>query len=347
MYGIVYCSLLFTCLLSSVEAGQSDLASGVESAWDKRSSAISSLYFSWDVVIKFYAAPDGPIEATGEFAMDRLGQNQLRWRFSVMNVNLLEGREFLQQQSLKTFDGGENSVLFFADSPTNIPVASIEREERGLSRDVRVLPIRLVYMPFDATDGVFAKQQWENQARTVFEDVNCIVLSSGLLKVWVTDSADHIPIRFTEDWETSGAVRLDYRMKYAVESESSLPVLSGWEYKRFSQDGESVVDNRSVSVTAATINELLDDKLFKQEKFPHGTWVNDTVLGKSYLVRDPKPDRIIEEFESIDNYEQTLSSDSAIELEPKTRSVLLLLILNVAVITILLMVWWRRSAAMA
>lgn len=308
-------SCVFICLLPSIEAGQSDLALSVESAWDKRTSAVRSMHYSWDVVIKHHAAPAGPIEAQGEFAMDRLGPSQLRWRFSVMNVQLFEGTEYIQQQSLKTFDGGENNVLFFATSQADIPVASIEREQHGHSRDIRLLPIRLVHIPFDATDGVFAKQQWESQARTVFEGVDCIVLSSGLIKVWVTDSPDHMPVKLTVDWEASGIVKYDYRLRYSTEKQSSLPVLSGWDYVGFSFDGKSIIDSRNVSVKAATLNELLDDELFKQENFPHGTWVNDIVLGKSYLVRDDKPDRIIGKFESVDDYEQMLNTDSASELD--------------------------------
>jgi hypothetical protein len=305
-----------------------DLASVIK-AWNDRQAAARSLHFSWsgeefcsgDLSAAFaglghgrarkgHAAdappPDTSFEIRMEFFLDARG----RVRFDAHGKQWSgERREFVPTTGINVFNG-QCEHTFFPNGVKSFPSAHISADKASdVANDMRLLPIRIVYRPFDATMGVFNSSQLALTAeKGVVDGQSCAILRQGigrsLQSVWVDASRDCVPVRYITTRD--GRARTQIDISYAKDDKHGW-VPNSWNILQLTPVGGTLVSFSATTVKCA-INETIPDNTF-QLSYPVGTWVSNNITDETYILQegDTKRPILAGEFTG-DNYEELLHS---------------------------------------
>ncbi|MEZ6060300.1 MAG: hypothetical protein R3C19_08070 [Planctomycetaceae bacterium] len=263
-------------------------------AWDARAESVSSVHLKWTSIVTDLYFPDGPIRCPGEYAFDREG----RYRFDLDNLSsdVRDMTRVYVKNSKRVYDGRRSVVLFGRSGrPDNyFPTAFIGEASPSFEGDFRIWPVLLLYQPLDKDHGIFQRSQLRlKDSEVVDGDTRCLVLTAGLLELWVTADEHYLPVRCVQKQsKTSDSASLEARVSYLRDvNESWYP--GSWVLLRYGGDGETVIHSSDAIVESVAINETLPEELFQITEFEDGTWISESVNGERtvQIVRDGRPNR--------------------------------------------------------
>ncbi len=327
-------SLLAVCLrVAIVSWGLADgiihaaeLEEEIVAVWTARERAIRSIHLEWHSEVNYLWIPDHTYQSPGELALDASGRIRcLGDSFTVERDKRPLGQRSRRaivehslrakvQRSLYVFDG-HRSVLLFPKLDehydVDYPVAFIGDRGKGVGPETRLLPLRLLYRPFDQDLGVCSPEAIRVQGTGVSAgEQMCHVVIANNLEIWVTADADFLPVRAFIRHNVGDVVRSEHLVTYAQDAgEQFRPV--AWTWIQFGSDGETIVESRETTIDRISINQPLPDDLFQINEFENGTWVKDYAGGgQRYIVRDGRPNRRVYAGEYTgDNYEYLYNSE--------------------------------------
>lgn len=259
----------------------------IKTAWLRRAKLVDGFEMTWRAKVGHHSQTDGPVETNEQFVLDQADSGRHRWRLSIMSIMSDPFEGVLQDQGVVTSTGTTQTTLY-DDEPRVYPFVSIKASKKGFPNYLQLMPIRLAYFCTDFEREIFENEDWEQPVETRWNNTDCLLLRAHQKMVWVTNDTAFLPVRYVVAHQGSEAIRYDFRLEFKEELQQGIPVLKGWSFENLSQDGKTVVDSREVVMTTFSPNADLTDDLFTQ-RIPHGTWVNDSIAGESYIARDNKP----------------------------------------------------------
>ena len=281
-------------------------------AWDARAESVSSVHVKWTSIVTHFYFPDGPIRCPGEYAFDREG----RYRFDLDNLSsdVHDMTKVFIKNSKMVFDGRRSVVLFGRPGrPDNYrPAAFIGEADPGVGNDFRIWPLVLLYQPLDKDSGVCQRSELRLEDGEVVDgDTRCLILTAGLLELWVTADEHYLPVRCVQKQSNSDSPSLEARVSYLRDVNGSW-YPGSWVLLRYGGDGETIIHSSDAIVESVAINENLSDELFQITEFEDGTWISESINGEStvQIVRDGLPNRRVYDGEFTgDNYEYLYNSE--------------------------------------
>jgi hypothetical protein len=167
--------------------------------------------------------------------------------------------------------------------------------------------------PFDSNPNALPGGLAGFQARTEeLDGAKVVVIKKDRKSFWVTDDERALVVRELFTRGDTDIPSIEIRVRYAKDPASGEWLPSGWDYKMFGTDGKFVVENRTAEVTEAYVHVPLPVDLFRLEKVPEGTYVNDQRDGKvvDYIHRSKQGPRYIPKGEYTgDNYQAIVNSE--------------------------------------
>ena len=240
-------------------------------------------------------------------------------------------KAMVPETSIGVFDGQfhraffPDAVLYTPKGAQRMPNAHVsDRDLRITGRFIQLLPIRLVFRPFDESAGVFDRkklvlaegQQVEKgfpylavrQAGATVRERPMPGMEVPIQQehtVWVDPERAFVPVRYVH---TRGVARTqEVEIQYSQDKKSGwIPV--SWRLMLFDSNG-SLVCGISTKVTESQVNQPLPETTF-QVALPPGTWVHDYAKKETYILREGGKRRPVlpGEFDGT-NYEQLLHSE--------------------------------------
>jgi hypothetical protein len=248
-----------------------------------------------------------------------------------------QGDGYGAKGSLQIFDG-RVSKFFQPYSPSvTYPTVTInDGQADSIVRNVRFIPVGIVYRPIGTTNGFFDRTKLELTSKPAMADGNaCLVMKYQDDTVWVDPAKNFIPTRYS--CTSRGVTTMSIDIKYSHDPKHGW-VPTSWNYAKLSPKGETLT---SISCKAVRykLNEDIPNDTFEIQ-YPPGTWVQDWTKNDTYIIREGKGPRpvLAGEFDGS-NYEQLLGS------EPPSRGwVTVLVIANVGILIaiIVVAVYYRR-----
>jgi hypothetical protein len=283
----------------------------IADAWNAREKSVRAIHLKWSSTLYSYLTPESTYSASGELALEA-GAEREKFRYAVTSLigesDGNGGRRLKVQPSLYLFDG-TRSVLHFVDQP-DYDKAFIGGFGEGIGRDLQIVPLRLFYRPFDENMGEFpGALSGEVEGSAEWDGEECVILSIGRRTIWVTSDKRMLPVRLISRKREPDLRFYEVRIAYETDDRGEW-YPKGWSIVRFGVDGTTIIESREARVESCVINRNLDDGMFVNNGFPHGTWVRDHLSDTTYIVRDGRQRRAVLPGEFTgDNYEQLLNSE--------------------------------------
>lgn len=321
--------------------------------WEARETRIKSLDFicsgqeqlSAEMARRFSAGGaegasekphDTSFEVRHRFAVDPTGR--VRFEVEGKKWSAKEGR-YVPETVEEVIDGRVGKT-FYRQGVQEFPNLHIKaKKESGTGRDVRSLPLRLIYRPFDPALGQFTREHLVlAPVKGVVEGRPCLIVKHGDADIWVDPSKNFAPVRYLES--RRGTLKRSIEIKYSEDKDFGW-VPKSWTNVYLTPKGD-ILNSVSATVKEYTLNPDLPERTFDIE-YPAGTWINDYTSKEYYIFRGEGDKRHVRpgEFDGT-NYQELLHSDPP---EAKTRNWFrFLLISNVVILfAILMLVLYRRA----
>ncbi|MCI0742518.1 MAG: hypothetical protein L0Y72_26090 [Gemmataceae bacterium] len=312
-------ALLAMALKGSRVEGGANLQE-VLSAWKARQASTKSIDFKWSALetrTKFETEalrPPGtrtspvspPDQATFKASMRFVVESKRRVRFDYDGQNWSDSQgKYVPFRTLEVFDGSARTVFFPIGH--EFPSAHITKAEAATSaRDVRSLPLLLLYYPIDASLGQFRVDDVKfTDQKGIVGETHCLVLKHNEESLWVDPAMDFVPLRYYQ--YRKGAIHRHIELSYTQDKVHGWTAKS-WKNVSFGPSGD-LLDSMTSTVTEYKINEGISDGDFVLT-YPSGTWVNNHMTKDRYLVREGGSKRPILDGEyNGSNYETILRTE--------------------------------------
>ena len=173
-------------------------------------------------------------------------------------------------------------------------------------RHPQVLPLRIIYRPFDPKIGVFdATKLGLTKDQGVVDDHACLILTDGEKTVWVDPAIDFMPVRYFEI--KNGVTRRSIDIKYAADSQHGWVPVS-WTNESVKERGKTA-DSVKMTAVKCKIGEPIPKATFEPQ-YPPESWVRDYEKDESYILRKDGTRRMVLKSENGKKYEELLGTDT-------------------------------------
>jgi len=272
-------------------------------AWERRQSAVRSFQFSWEATQWWdrgrvpgavsgatsakEALPDAMSYKTRTtFAMD--AQGRTRHEAHAMSWNS-EVNRLVPTTSIEVCDGRIRR-RFSPEGPTNrfegvgeIPCGLIDQDVASVGQLVYLLPIRLVFRPFDQRIGNIDRRKLVVTGRHgVADGCTCLVIEQGDQTFWVDPNRSFIPLRNFRSNRGVAVRQVD--IHYSEDKEWGW-IPTAWTIMLLNPKDGKLTGSTVGKVTDYKINPPLPEGTF-EITFPPGTWVRDLVKNENYILRE-------------------------------------------------------------
>lgn len=265
------------------------------------------------------------INGNGQFRMDYDGKAPAPSDTGYPDEHLVE-----------IFENGVRNIIFPVGA-FGYPNAHIKQETIPTGAlNPHVLPIRIVYRPFDSEIGVFdANKLILTNDMGVVEDRPCRVLKHLDHRIWVDQARDFIPTRYSEIKHGITTRRID--IKYTADVEH------GWvptSWTNVSLENGNTTESVSATVKEYRIGQPISKDTF-EVKYPPGTWVRDYITDESYILREDGTRRMVPHSEDGKDYQYLLHTNPPSE----HRRLHWLYPISILLLVIFIAVLFRRKKA--
>ncbi|MEP3479093.1 MAG: hypothetical protein ABJZ55_07600 [Fuerstiella sp.] len=264
-------SFLGYIALFPIMSSQSIAQQTAFNAWQERSSSTKSLELTWQQISKHHKAPSNPITFGAEFVTSRIDLSR-QWRFDRVSFAHYREHGFLAQRCVTTIDSQGERTNFFPQGERSYATASIATNKSSDINHLRLLPIAVLYFPFDVKSWAIGEKGSTPLRSAPFLEADCHVYQVGDFEVWVKQAdKESIPVRLTKRWD-DGSLRYDFHIN-AESAVDGTVRLSHWSFKHLGPGGDELKDSK-MRVESCKINTLVDATPFSQLPFPKNTRVS-------------------------------------------------------------------------
>jgi hypothetical protein len=271
----------FAC---SIRAGEQISRDKVIGAWQARQRRVRSLDFSWrgpTVQTKKFAlimsprrdlAPgaEGTITFESEYRFVLDERDRIRYE-EKGQAFIYESEVPVQRHLLRTVANNKQTTLFTYGSGR---AGSCFIARTQPLKDSRILPITVIYRPFDAMVGLFEIEQLDLTERSaVHEGHSCLVLEQENYEVWVDPARDFLPLRIIELRDAVPVVEVV--VTYRTHEDEWVP--ESWDKKVMLFGKGAIDDSLAASVVAFALNSQIPGDTFKLT-IPAGTSIHDRIV---------------------------------------------------------------------
>ena len=202
-------------------------------------------------------------------------------------------------------DEGRRCTIFL-ENHYGYPSGHIRKADAPVTpTSPQLLPIRLIYRPFDPQIAVFdATKLRLTKGKGVVDDRTCLILGDSEKTVWVDPALDFMPVRYFET--ENGVRRRSIEIKYAADSQHGWVPVS-WTSDNVNPQGEPV-DSAKMTVAKFKVGEPIAREIFEPQ-YPPGSLVRNYEKGEHYILRKDRTRRMILKSEISKKYEELMQTD--------------------------------------
>jgi len=295
-------------------------------AWNQRQNSVRSFQLSWEgAEWRVAAVVPGRLRASAgkdlstetvsykshtTIAVDEEGRTRIE------RVGAVWDPDVNRLVASRSFDviSGRTHRSFFPDGPTErpagmglIPSGWIDGNVVMSRKTLDLLPIRLVFRPFDEKIGVADRSKLLLTDRQgVVDGSVCTVIQQGDETFWVDPNRSFVLVRnlCVRRGITARQVDIQYSKGKVTDW-----IPTSWTMMSFGGTDGKPVATTSAKVTECKLNSAIPEATFELD-FPIGAWVRNSMTNERYIVRDAGKKRPIMPGEFTgSNFEQIRDSE--------------------------------------
>jgi hypothetical protein len=183
-------------------------------------------------------------------------------------------------------------------------------------RTTDLLPIRLVFRPFDESVGPFDRKNLVlTEGQGVADGFPCVAVRQDDQIFWVDPKRSFIPLRVYRMARVVAPERIGFgeiifrlAVQYSEDKEFGW-IPAAWSIESNHSSTGNLISSTTARVAAYKINSPIPEATFELP-FPPGTWVHDRVKNENYILREGGKHRPVLPGEyNGRNYEQIRDSE--------------------------------------
>jgi hypothetical protein len=273
-------------------------------------------------------------ETLRRFSADEKG----RLRIEMDDKTWLQDKAELGPQSTIKIIDGQFRQVFFPCGREPYPVCFVGDRKMAGGNDARLIPVRLLYRPFDVDIGLVDPMRLKaTGASALIGEESMLVIEHDSGTIWVDPRREFVPVRFER--KLHGFTDI-VEIQYGEHSQHGWAPVS-WTITAKNSKGDVVVSDAD-SVRACHINQVFHKAEFALA-LPDGTLVTDSIAKETYLTLPHGERRLVLKGEfNGHNYEQLLHSNTGSLLPNRMRRMNLPTIALVSIGLLALVVVTRR-----